>query len=64
MKPRLSRSVVAALLAFVAASAVLVAQTFNLTDTIPFDAAVRTAKLPNGLTYFPGPRSASRCGSP
>ena len=30
----------------------LVAQTFNLSDTIPFDAAVRTAKLPNGLTYF------------
>ena len=56
MKTRLSRSVVAAL-AFVAASAVLVAQTFNPTDTIPFDAAVRTAKLPNGLTYFIRPNS-------
>ena len=52
MKSRLSRSVVAAMLAFVTASAVLVAQTFKPTDTIPFDAAVRTAKLPNGLTYF------------
>ena len=30
----------------------LVAQTFNPQDTIPFDAAVRTATLPNGLTYF------------
>src|SRR3954452_11305303 len=61
MKTRLSRSVVAAL-AFVAASAVLVAQTFNPTDTIPFDAAVRTARLPNGLTYFirPNPRPAQR----
>src|SRR4051794_30802415 len=28
------------------------AQTFNLNDTIPFDAAVRTATLPNGLKYF------------
>ena len=24
----------------------------NLSDTLPFDAAVRTATLPNGLTYF------------
>src|SRR5438093_848483 len=30
----------------------LVAQTFNLQDTIPFDAAVKTATLPNGLKYF------------
>jgi zinc protease len=52
MKSRLSRSVVAAMLAFVTASAVLVAQTFKPTDTIPFDSAVLTAKLPNGLTYF------------
>src|SRR6185295_17189606 len=52
MKTRLSRSAAAALLAFAAASAVLVAQTFNPADAIPFDAAVRTAKLPNGLTYF------------
>jgi zinc protease len=30
----------------------LVAQPFNLQDTIPFDAVVRTATLPNGLKYF------------
>jgi zinc protease len=52
MKTRLSRSLVASLVALAMASAVLVAQTFNPQDTIPFDAAVRTAKLPNGLTYF------------
>src|SRR6476660_2016476 len=27
-------------------------QTINLQDAIPFDAAVRTATLPNGLKYF------------
>ena len=59
---RLSRSVTTLLLALAAASAVLVAQTFNLQDSMPFDAAVRTAKLPNGLTYFirPNPRPAKR----
>ena len=57
MTTRLSRSVAAALLALVAASAVLVAQTFNPQDTIPFDTAVRTAKLPNGLAYFIRPNS-------
>src|SRR5499427_5191602 len=46
------RSVAAFVLALVAASALLAAQTINLQDTMPFDAAVRTAKLPNGLTYF------------
>src|SRR5437763_16806608 len=51
MKPRHSRSVVALLFAL-ATSAVLVAQSFNAQETIPFDAAVRTAKLPNGLTHF------------
>ena len=30
----------------------LVAQPFNLQDTIPFDAAVKTGTLPNGLKYF------------
>jgi zinc protease len=30
----------------------LVAQTVDLQQTIPFDAAVRTATLPNGLKYF------------
>jgi zinc protease len=57
MTTRLSRSVAAALLALVTASAVLVAQTFNPQDTIPFDTAVRSAKLPNGLTYFIRPNS-------
>ena len=57
MTTRLSRSVAAALLALVAASAVLVAQTFNPQDTIPFDTVVRTAKLANGLTYFIRPNS-------
>ena len=52
MTTRLYRSIAASLLALAAASAVLVAQTFNPQDTMPFDAAVRTAKLPNGLTYF------------
>src|SRR5262249_54096436 len=28
------------------------AQSINLQQNIPFDAAVKTAKLPNGLTYF------------
>jgi zinc protease len=52
MKTRHLRTLAASVLALAAASAVLVAQTVNLQDTIPFDAAVRTAKLPNGLTYF------------
>ena len=52
MNTRIYRSVAASLLALAAASAVLVAQTFNPQDTIPFDAAVHTATLPNGLTYF------------
>src|SRR5436309_6477925 len=33
-------------------AAALTAQNVGLQDTIPFDAAVKTAKLPNGLTYF------------
>ena len=52
MKTRLSRRLAASLYALAMASAVLAAQTINPQDTIPFDAAVRTAKLPNGLTYF------------
>src|SRR6185369_7113845 len=52
MKSRLYRSVTASLLVLVTATSVLVAQTFNLQDTIPFDTAVRTATLPNGLKYF------------
>src|SRR5712692_4477874 len=48
MKRRLVLSLCAAAVSVVG----LVAQTVNLQDTIPFDAAVRTATLPNGLTYF------------
>src|SRR5882672_3773887 len=48
MKRRLFLGVSATLLMLVG----LVAQTTNLQDTIPFDTAVRTATLPNGLTYF------------
>ncbi len=62
MTTRLSRWVAASLLALLGASSVLVAQVFNPQDTIPFDAAVRTAALPNGLTYFirQNPRPAQR----
>ena len=49
---RAYRSIAAFLLALATTTALLVAQTFNPQDTIPFDTAVRTAKLPNGLTYF------------
>ena len=52
MKTRIRRSVAASLLVVVAATSVLVAQTLNLQDTMPFDAAVRTATLANGLKYF------------
>src|SRR5919202_6983552 len=45
---RLSSSAAASVL-FVAA---LTAQTFNPQDVIPFDKAVHTATLPNGLKYF------------
>ncbi len=53
MKTRLLRSF-AVTVALLASAAMLVAQTrtFNPQDTIPFDAAVHTATLPNGLRYF------------
>src|SRR6478672_6752138 len=53
---------IAAAVVVLAASAVLLAQTFNPQDALPFDAAVRTAKLANGLTYFirANPRPAQR----
>jgi zinc protease len=51
MNTRLCRLSTASL-AVLAATAMLAAQTINLQDTIPFDSAVRTATLPNGLTYF------------
>ena len=52
MKKRLTRSIVAPLV-LLAATAVLAAQQpVNLQDALPFDAAVRTATLPNGMQYF------------
>jgi zinc protease len=48
MKRRVVLCASIALLAF----AGLGAQTVNLQETIPFDAAVRAATLPNGLKYF------------
>ena len=35
-----------------AAAVVPAAQTFNPQDRMPFDSAVRTGTLPNGLKYF------------
>ncbi len=52
MMTRFSRARAASVLALAVVSVVVAAQTFNPQDTIPFDTAVRTAKLPNGLTYF------------
>src|SRR5262249_11117504 len=48
MRKRLYGTVVAVALLVAAAAA----QTFNAQDVIPFDKAVRTATLPNGLKYF------------
>src|SRR5437867_8122180 len=48
----MKRRVVLSLFAAVVTVVGLVAQTANLQDTIPFDAAVRTGTLPNGLKYF------------
>src|SRR5437899_4498471 len=48
----MKRRLVLALFAAAVSVVGLVAQTVNLQDAIPFDAAVRTATLPNGLTYF------------
>jgi zinc protease len=49
MNPRALRSCIAILSL---AAAVAAAQTFALQDAMPFDQAVRTATLPNGVTYF------------
>src|SRR5262245_64545455 len=55
MTTRLTRLLVASIVAALA-SAGIAAQTaqppLNLQDTMPFDSAVRTATLPNGLKYF------------
>ena len=61
MSTRLFRSLGAFVLTMVALAGAVIAQsqqpaapprTINLQDTIPFDAAVHTATLPNGLKYF------------
>jgi len=52
MKTSFTRSLAAALLAVAATAGLLAQAPVNLTDTMPFDAAVRTATLPNGLKYF------------
>jgi zinc protease len=55
MNARRLRFFASLLLLVTAATSLAVAQapaTFNLRDTIPFDEAVRTATLPNGLKYF------------
>src|SRR5215213_2947649 len=49
---RLTRSLAAAAVALSLALTYAAAQTVNPNDTLPFDAAVRTATLPNGLKYF------------
>jgi zinc protease len=46
------RGALASSIAVVFVAAIAAAQTFNLPDTIPFDKAVHTAALPNGLKYF------------
>jgi len=52
MKTRLTRSLALSLVVLTATGVLVGQSTFNLQDTMPFDAAVRTATLPNGLTYF------------
>jgi len=48
----MTRRALLALSAAVLAVVTAAAQTVSLQQALPFDAAVRTAKLPNGLTYF------------
>jgi len=52
IKLRAIRAFAAALLLLAAAAILPAQQAFNLQDTLPFDAAVRTATLPNGMKYF------------
>src|SRR5215510_11185839 len=53
MHMRLRRSALAvAIFAITAAGALLAQAPLNLQDTMPFDTAVRTGTLPNGLKYF------------
>src|SRR6185295_3729521 len=52
MKTRLARSFAVSLVVLTATAVLIGQSTFNLQDTMPFDAAVRTSTLPNGLKYF------------
>src|SRR6185503_3208828 len=52
IKLRAIRAFAAAFLLLAAAAILPAQQAFNLQDTLPFDAAVRTATLPNGMKYF------------
>jgi zinc protease len=52
MKTRLARSLAAALVLLTATAGLIAQAPINLQDTMPFDAAVRTATLANGLKYF------------
>jgi zinc protease len=52
MKTRFTRPVAALLILLAAAVVAAGQQAVNLQDTLPFDPAVRTATLPNGLKYF------------
>jgi zinc protease len=53
MKKRLTRLASFAFVAALASATAPIAQTpLNLQDTMPFDSAVRSATLPNGLQYF------------
>jgi zinc protease len=52
MKTRRARCLAVSLVVLTATGVLVGQSTFNLQDTMPFDAAVRTATLPNGLKYF------------
>src|SRR5215475_10125261 len=53
MQTRLRRVVpILAVLALTSVAAVIAQAPLNLRDTMPFDKAVRTGTLPNGLKYF------------
>src|SRR3954454_18726450 len=47
-----ARALVASLAALLTGAVLLAQAPLNLQDTMPLDAAVKTAKLPSGLTYF------------
>src|SRR3954462_1070774 len=48
----LASRLVVSLAVLLTGTALLAQAPLNLQDTMPLDAAVKTAKLPNGLTYF------------